>query len=308
MEPLGYEIDFNSDIEDNFYFKSHKWDYWRVKSFLYENKEYLSNPVFLEDFLTSIEKDSSISNKFITFDLETRTIKGKMTPFCVSMYFIDSGKGVTTSFYLTDYTSPEKMLEAAIEFLLKSKFDGYKIYVHNLSNFEAVILLRVLSNIKTINKIRPIIRGDRFLNIAIDFGSSISQKDSKYTIYFRDSYLMLPNSLKDLAINFNVGSYKGIYPYSFVNNPDVKLNYKGVLPDIKYFDNITKEQYIEYSKGRTYFDLEFETMAYCEQDCVVLHKVIETFSLKIFNLFKVDIHSYTTLPSLTMAIFRSNFF
>ena len=77
---------------------------------------------------------------------------------------------------------------------------------------------------------------------------------------------------------------------------------------MEYFDKITEDQYNAYRKNKFIFDLEVETKYYCELDCIILYKVIEIFSKYIFNLFKLDIFKYPTLPSLAFAIFRSNFF
>jgi hypothetical protein len=38
-----------------------------------------------------------------------------------------------------------------------------------------------------------------------------------------------------------------------------------------------------------------------------LYKIIEKFAKKIYELFRLDIHKYPTLPSLSFAIYRSNF-
>jgi len=53
--------------------------------------------------------------------------------------------------------------------------------------------------------------------------------------------------------------------------------------------------------------LRRETDKYCEQDCRVLYQIINIFSRRIFEQFKINIHNYPTLPSLAFAIFRSNF-
>lgn len=267
-------------------------------------------------FLKTISTDYELSNRFITKDLETReievkrdlnnkVIETKMQPICVSTYYVDSdGLDRICSFYLKDFRNSDEMLEAAIESLFESSLDGYKVYRHNFSNFDAIFLIRILSKLGS--KVRPIIRDGRIINIAVDFGVS-KYSSNKYTLYFRDSYLLLPASLRDLAVNFNVGTNKGIYPYSFVNNPDVELDYSGPVPEFKYFDGITVEQYNEYQKSKYFFDLENETKFYCELDCLVLYKVLKVFSNQIFELFKLDINKYPTLPSLAFAIYRSNF-
>lgn len=82
----------------------------------------------------------------------------------------------------------------------------------------------------------------------------------------------------------------------------------------EYFNDITFESYLRYC-GRgaifiianRFWDLRKETIKYCLNDCIVLYNIIYKFSYYIFRLFKLNIHSYPTLPSLAFAIFRSNF-
>jgi hypothetical protein len=50
-----------------------------------------------------------------------------------------------------------------------------------------------------------------------------------------------------------------------------------------------------------------ETIKYCQNDCIILYFIIKNFGERILKLFNVDIHSYPTLPSLSLAIYRVNF-
>jgi DNA polymerase type B, organellar and viral len=122
-----------------------------------------------------------------------------------------------------------------------------------------------------------------------------------YLLYLRDSYLLLPDSLKKLAINFNV-QYKELYPLFFVNTPEIKLNSKGIVPEYKYFNEISIEEYNKYcinlkenfnwisiDESNNYctnledtnnWDLIKETIKYCIQDCISLYQVIKEFSKK----------------------------
>ena len=80
-------------------------------------------------------------------DLETRTIDGKMIPYCISFFYKDiDGLNRTQSHYLRDGDNPESLLKHAINNLLSEKLDGYVVYLHNFSNFDAVFLLRILSD------------------------------------------------------------------------------------------------------------------------------------------------------------------
>jgi hypothetical protein len=63
-------------------------------------------------------------------------------------------------------------------------------------------------------------------------------------IHFRDSQQLLINSLKNLAICFGVETQKSLFPYTFVNENN--LNYIGNVPDLKYFDKVSKKDYNKY--------------------------------------------------------------
>jgi hypothetical protein len=82
------------------------------------------------------------------------------------------------------------MLTESIKFLMKRKYSGYKIYLHNFSHFDGIFLIRILSTLS--DNIKPIIRDDRIIDLKFKF-------DNKYIIY-----LMSPTSLNKLAIQFNV--------------------------------------------------------------------------------------------------------
>ena len=268
--------------------------------YIFENGELVIKQLERKvNFLTKLDKDTTLSNKFIAMDLETRNINGNFQPYCVAFYCIDSDNlERSQSYYLSDFESPDEMLKFSLNALFNIKYDGYTVYLHNFSNFDAIFLIRILSEM--LPKIRPVIRDGRIINFAVYYGSN-----SKNKINFRDSYLILTSSLQDLAKNFNVELQKGLFPYKFADIVDLK--YKGALPSINYFDEITQDQYDKYCSERLIWNLEEETRFYCILGCKVLYSVIKTYSNFIFDLFSLDIHKYPTLPSSTLAIYRSNF-
>lgn len=75
-----------------------------------------------------------LNDKIITMDLETRVKQGKMEVYHVSLF---DGKTIT-SFYLSDYKNSEELLNFSLLSLLTRKNNGYKIYLHNFSNFDSV--------------------------------------------------------------------------------------------------------------------------------------------------------------------------
>jgi hypothetical protein len=132
------------------------------------------------------------------------------------------------------------MLETAIGFLLIRKYYGYKLYLHNFSYFDGVFLLKVLANMSEINLTKALIRDGRILKLGIQYDKSKNTPKTKSGSYYKgnitihDSLLILPASLEKLTKVFNCES-KGMFPLKLINNPSIALNYKGDIPDMKYF-------------------------------------------------------------------------
>ena len=114
---------------------------------------------------------------------------------------------------------------------------------------------------------------------------------------------MLIGSLRSLGKSFGVEILKGYFSYDFVNENN--LDYIGIIPDFKYFVNISHDEY----DGITSYNwnLKDEAIRYCEKDCISLYQIILKFNELIFEHFKINIHKYPTLSSLAFAIFRSSF-
>jgi hypothetical protein len=208
--------------------------------FVYENSEIVySQKRKKSSYFKTLKKDQFLSDKFITMDLETKSIEGVLEPYCVSLF--DGKKSF--SFYITDYeNSSDLMLKASIKFLLKRKFNKYKIYVHNFSHFDGIFLMKIISEIVNIKNIKPIIRDNRIISLKLNFLPENKQNNNNYYIEFRDSYLLLTASLDKLGKTFslNKGKYetKLPFPYKFINEPNIKYNYIGEFPSLKYFENI----------------------------------------------------------------------
>ena len=217
-------------------FTDHMRDVENLSSFtrIIKNQEYIfENGILvlkkikrLTSFLSTQPKSPFKSDKFITMDLETRTLNGVMSPYCVSIY---DGK-TTTSFYLSDFENINIMMESAITSIMIRKYHYYKVYIHNFSNFDGIFLLNVLSHLS--DQIEPIIRDNKFIELRFHYGKDELGK-YKYTLYFRDSLLLLPSSLAKLAKAFDIEDRKGIFPYAFVNNPNIPLNYNGPIAEFK---------------------------------------------------------------------------
>nr|QWO71383.1 DNA polymerase [Termitomyces sp. Mi165-7] len=247
-------------------------------------------------FMKGVSKESDYKNKFITMDFETRVIDDKMSIYCCSIF---DGKNIT-SYYLNDFNNKEEMLREALKSLFLRKYRGYKVFLHNFSNFDVIFILNGLVDVA--QDISFILNDNNFIYLILKFSEN-------YNLNFRDSFLLLPSSLRNLARSFNVQA-KGIFPYKFLINNNIPLNYIGQIPNYNYFSDISLEEYNLYCKsfkGQNW-DLKKETIKYCEQDVVTLHSLIEKFNLLIFRNNRVNAIKYPTLSSLAMVIYRSNFF
>ena len=158
--------------------------------YILENKIILKTVKFKNEYLKTINKELKIIEKFITLDIETRVENNEHIPYSIC-YFDGKNK---YSYYVTDFIDHNDMLKNVILSILKPKYSGYIIYVHNLSNFDGIFLINTLAEISDLYskkeasiKILPVLRSGNFINIKVNYG--------KYNISFRDSYLLLPLSL-----------------------------------------------------------------------------------------------------------------
>nr|YP_009690186.1 DNA polymerase family B [Porodaedalea pini]QEG56966.1 DNA polymerase family B [Porodaedalea pini] len=235
----------------------------------------------------------------MVLDVETyKDSKGVMHMYAISL----GSKNKYKSFYLTDYLSTELMVQALLDELLTRKNTSRILYIHNGSNFDLIFLLKHIVNYPNV-KVSPIIREGAVIKLEIRFG-----RNQVYKINVRDSLLLLPASLKELAQPFNNTSLKDIFPYDFVNADN--LNYEGPVPGYEFFNSskVTLEDYNSYCERfrGSIWNLKEEAIKYCEQDCKALFEVILNFGNKVFNEFKINIYQTPTLPSLAMRHFRTN--
>jgi hypothetical protein len=248
-------------------------------------------------------------------DLETKEINGTLVPYCVSIFDGDQAY----SFYVTDYKSSDEMLKASLQFILKRKYNEYKVYLHNFSYFDGIFLMKIISDLVSSNSIKPVIRDNRIINLRVEFlPENTKNTKRKYYVEFRDSYLLLTTSLdklgKTFALNEGKLEQKLPFPYRFVNESNINYDYIGKVPGYNYYDKITESEYNNLiinmkSEGKDLnnWDLKKETIIYCEQDCKTLYYSILEFGKLIYLEFNVDISKTPTVSSLAFRIFRVKF-
>lgn len=136
--------------------------------------------------------------------------------------------------------------------LFIKKYRNYKIYLHNFAKFDSIFLLKTFSNI---TNIKPIIHNGNLIQLTITYNN--------YIITFKDSLLLLPSSLRKLCKSFNLEENKGIFPFKFTN-----INYIGIIPDYKYFIDVSNEEYNNYCNSfinaKLPWNFKEEAIKYCE--------------------------------------------
>jgi hypothetical protein len=263
-------------------------------SFIISNGEIIFKSIERKTkFITKILKDKNLSNNFLTFDIETRKINGVHKPYCISFY---DGKDAW-SFFLSDFNSIDDMMNTAINSIMRAKYNKWNIYAHHGSKFDYIFILKFIT---LLGEVDLLMKDGKFINIKYTWISD----GTGYYINFRDSLLMLPSSLRKLSKAFGVEA-KGFFPFEFVNNPSIPLDYIGKTPDYNYYEGIGKDEYKTMESKS--WNLRKESIHYCELDCKVLHQILSKFNVLIFNKFTLNVHKFPTLSSLALGIFRSGY-
>lgn len=116
-------------------------------------------------YFSNLPSCKSLTENFITMDLETKSIEGILVPYCVSIF---DGKN-SYSFYITDYNSSDEMLKDSIQFILRRKYNKHRVYLHNFSYFDGIFLMKIITDLVACEHIHPVIRDGRIINLRVGF-------------------------------------------------------------------------------------------------------------------------------------------
>nr|YP_010561574.1 hypothetical protein OSR58_mgp16 [Ganoderma flexipes]UYX56945.1 hypothetical protein [Ganoderma flexipes] len=234
-------------------------------------------------YLTKIKKETRKDPKIITIDIETiKNQAGILVPYCYSMY---DGK-IKQSFFTE---SPEQLFNA----LLRRKYRGYTVYAHNLSNFDLIFIFKYLGQlwIKNGYKITPIFKDNKVISILI-------KNDKGVSLTFRDSYLILTGSLKNLAETFKCN--KKLQEPVLIDENLKEETKKFAQNDYSHYtkDVLLINDFLKWKKL---------IIIYCENDCLILHQILIKFRKLVYKNWELNIENYPTISSLSYAIFRKNY-
>ena len=191
----------------------------------------------LNNSYKDFDKDTNIGS----IDIETyKNSNGDVVPYCIG-FKTENNLYVK---YIDEFESCDDMILDCINNICIAKNHNIKVYAHNMSEFDGIIILKSL--LKTSNKhdYKVNIFSDNEGNmLSLDISKNLINK-RKVKISILDSCKLLPVNLDYLAKVFNSDVQKGIFPYDFVSSDTI--NYIGNVPDFKYFDKINYEDYLKY--------------------------------------------------------------
>ncbi len=245
------------------------------------------------------------NSNILTLDIETKMYPdGNFEPVAIAVCYGDDYE--VEKFYITEYASVDQMLSFCFKFII-SNFPNCVIYAHNMGRFDSLFFLNsILKEYEVI----PTMKDGRFLSIEVktkqneNFGLLEVKMKRKSKIIILDSYNFLPTSLRKLTEIFNTKTKKGYFPFEALN--ELGPNYVGVMPDKKYFENLSIDDYNELKNN--FWSCKENLLNYLTHDVISLREIIIIFNNFIKSEFLVDMTKYKTISSLSFAIIRTIFF
>ena len=281
------------------FYKENKIDY--IDKYLY------SKPLSQE------KRDDKENKNFITFDLEAYLENGNYVPFACAFYGfnIKKKKNEFYYYYARNFLNWTEMMEKALLDIFNI-FPNHTVYVHNLGGFDSVYMLKTLCKI---GHVTPLFKNNNLISIFCVANILMEQKkkdkvimkNKKITINFRDSFKILPLSLKKLIKAFGVQTNKLYYPYLFPNKDN--LDYDGVVPDYKYFSLLKPEYelYVTQFKEKSW-NLLNQTREYIHNDVKSLFEILNIYASITYSTERLNITSSATASSLALKTYISNYY
>lgn len=231
-------------------------------------------------------------NKILVFDIETFSYKGGVQlPYAIGFVY----QGNITLLYITDFMrkgekgegevlrASDLMIDEFIKYLDKLK-KGVVVFAHNLGKFDGYFILKRMMD----KQPQVLVDGENAI-ITISYTNPL-----KATIRIKDSYRILPSSLKELCIKWGVSEQ--------IN----KLAFNHNIVNLDLILSTSSDHYIVDSKGilRAFREVILE---YLSHDVLSLNDIINKATLSLFNDYQVNLLDSFSTSSLAMRIFRTKF-
>ncbi|XP_071041463.1 uncharacterized protein [Parasteatoda tepidariorum] len=240
-------------------------------------------------FLQKIEAKAP-SDHLIFFDFETDQSSGEhLVNFAVAQYADGEEKIFKGYSTCDDFCS----------WLFSPIHKGFTAIAHNMKAFDGQFIMSWL------------LRQGTTPNVIPNGSSVMSIHQKALNIIIIDSLNFLPMPLSKMPSCFGFTELqKGYFPHLF-NRPE-NQSYTGLLPEKKFYSPDTmgcdaRNRFLEWYEERQKepFNFEKEMLAYCRSDVDILRRCCLEFRGQLLDIAKVDPFRYVTIPSTSMAVFRS---
>ena len=202
---------------------------------------------------SKVKPEKSLITNFVTMDIETIKLDNQLTPYLICAY---NGVDYIQS-YATSNLNQEELFKIFITKLV-TLFKGriLRVYAHNLSNFDGVFLLKHLI---PFGEVKPLYYNGRLMSIKIKL--TINGPYYGRTIIFKDSYLLLPYTLRNLCDAFNLNVVKGYFPFNLND-----IFYSGLFPKFNFWSDITPQEYnnLKQQFKNKMWSFQLEAIKYCK--------------------------------------------
>lgn len=218
-------------------------------------------------------------------------------------YVSNLNKKNINTYYLSDITNYNSnlLIILCIDSLLVPEYHKFIWYIHNMGNFDIIYIYKVLTEFnlnkkEEYYKLETLYKNNRMLRLTI----RIKYKYNKYLkITFVDSYNILNSSLLNLSKEFNTVTLKSNFPYKFVTKET--LNYTGNTPDFKFYDNLTKKEYLEkYNVVNGNWSLKNESTKYLKNDLICLLDILNKFNQSLYLEHNLQMTESLTISRLAL--------
>jgi len=295
--------------ENNFF--NNKEEIWHDRKVMSFNQTLNLKPILPNPY--KIEANDR-DNRFGTLDLETFKDEDGISKVYALGFYTQIEPNINI-FYLTEVKNFDSHLLVlnCIDAMLKTKYNNYIFYVHNLANFDVIFIHSVLLKANEEKGfdyyiLDSTMRDDEMIKLNIKIRNEKKKIVSKISLV--DSMNLLNSSLDKLTKDFNVEVKKGKFPYSFVNRLNIVNNYTGFIPEKCYYEGISES---DYNKIKTQmrcknWNLKKEAISYLKSDLISLFSVMNEFSKRLYVMFNTQMTEGLTITRLSLNIYLKNYY
>ena len=183
-------------------------------------------------------------------------------------------------------------------------YSNYTIYIHNLSKFDSLFLLKIFyKHFECKVKFKD--------NRAIEIKIKTLNNSPILKLTFKDSLMLIPISLEKAIEAFNLPIKKLAFPYLFVRSLE-DLKYSGKIPDYSFYkDQISYEEYVKLTLNYSHenpWNFKEENSKYLHNDVKALYQIIDNFSKEVYSLERINITKVISISSLALKTFLTNYY